>query len=204
MEEAMSWCGAGDMVYVVHSSSGEDTAECLWGPTKPSVKNLAHTVLATSVEIGKTRIIWNTQAQIISAIYESTFPCLHELSWQCILGEVFLYSNRDIYDSQTTTNPIRYIAPILLFVSESWRPSWILHFEAWGASKLQFTHQKLAQHPENMSNAYITQGHAKINLLGFGSQPAKWRPPWIWYFEGQNVFKMWNTHHKSTQHPENI
>ena len=68
----------------------------------------------------------------------------------CILGEVFLYSACDIYDTQTITNRIRYIAPILLFVSENWRPSWILHFEASGASKLQFTHQKLAQHPENM------------------------------------------------------
>ena len=75
------------------------------GHTKPSVKNLAHTVLATSVEIRKTRL-WNTQAQIISAIYESTFPCLHELSGQYILGEVFLYSNCDIYDTQTTTNQI--------------------------------------------------------------------------------------------------
>ena len=76
------------------------------GHSKPSVKNLAHTVLATSVEIGKTPILWNAQAQIISAIYESMFPCLHELSWQYILGEVFLYSNCDIYDTQTTTNQL--------------------------------------------------------------------------------------------------
>ena len=57
-------------------------------------------------------IIWNTQAQIISAIYESMFPCLRDLSRQYILGEVFLYSDCDIYDTQTTTNPTRYIAPI--------------------------------------------------------------------------------------------
>ena len=69
------------------------------------------------------------------------FLCLLELPWQYILWEVFLYSDCDIYDTQTTTNPIRYIAPILLFVSKNWRPSWILHFEAWGASKLQFTHK---------------------------------------------------------------
>ena len=83
----------------------------------------------------------NTQAQIISAIYESMFPCLRKLSGQYILGEVFLYSDCDIYDTQTTSNPIRYIAPILLFVSENWQPSWVLHFEALGAPKLQFTHK---------------------------------------------------------------
>ena len=44
----------------------------------------------------------------------STFLCLRELSGQYILGEVFLYSACDIYDTQTITNRIRYIAPILL------------------------------------------------------------------------------------------
>ena len=93
------------------------------GHNKPSVKNLAHTVLATSVEIGKTRSCEIHQPELFWAIYESTFLCLRELSGQYILGEVFLYSACDIYDTQTMTNRIKYIAPILLFVSENWRPS---------------------------------------------------------------------------------
>ena len=141
MEEAISWYGAGVMVNVVHSSSGEDTNECLWGTYWTiSAKSCTHGIGNISWN-RQDSIIWNTQAQIISAIYESMFLCLLELPWQYILWEVFLYSDCDIYDTQTTTNPIRYIAPILLFVSKNWRPSWILHFEAWGASKLQFTHK---------------------------------------------------------------
>ena len=46
------------------------------------------------------------------------FLCLLELPWQYILWEVFLYSDCDMYDTQTTTNPIRYIAPILYASSQ--------------------------------------------------------------------------------------
>ena len=154
MEEVMSWCGAGVMVNVVHSSSGEDTTECLWGDI------LNRRVSEKSCTRGIGNISWNRQD---SDHMKYTSPNYSGNLWVHVsvsawtfraiyIGtrEVFLYSNCDIYDTQTTTNPIRYIAPILLFVSENWRPSWILHFEAWGASKLQFTHQKLAQHPINM------------------------------------------------------